>query len=799
LGVDVNFTKAFCLSLLFAALAFGQGGRYDNIVIDQQGNGVAAASIRVCVAGSISVPCTTTPIFSDLALTVPRANPFTADARGNFFFYATGGTRYVVQISGTGITTFTLPDQFVAVATGSGGACPTCWIDGGNAQASATPSIGNTNAKTLRWLTNNVNRLEITSAGAWNWPTTSGPYNIANEGATGRFQWPQAFTEQDTEPHGEIIGIGNGIATNFVFTVRHRPIVPSSVVVLVNSVSQGTDDGAGNLTGAGIASGTINYTTGAINVTFNAAPGNNLFVSITDTISDNLDIGTTETNAFLVVRNDIKIGGPASNRGIGGKFGQFGYLSLTTEDTGGAPTDADFATVRVYAKSNTVDALGAKKLYFIDSSANEYRVCDSVTGGCGISAITGTSPIVIDGGGTNVTCPGCEVAPAFLTKGGLVGGYNIATTGMTLFGSATFLQPFMPVSGYLHNLGFCIDAAGTAGSSMSLSWRKYGPTGGAAGVTTDLLDTLMTPGASTGCFQQSLRPFQVVRFDYLDAFRVSTGTPPAMRGWSAIFIGSTVQPLGVSQGTTVAASTTDWATAGQHAAIAGATSETNSANTVPYAGTMSALCIRTTTAQPATGSLVVTLRDSGVDTLVTFTIAANAQSGIYCDLVNSHVFTAGDYYAIALINNATAASATIGGLGWIFTPTTAGRGLLIFPKALNALTASVNNFIPAFSRENAGPGTVETDVVSPVPAAGTLQSFSCFVDTAPAADLTVTVYRNGSASTITGTITAAGGTGVKTIAGTQAYSIGDTWSLLFATGAGAQAVISGCSGEFVYS
>lgn len=83
---------------------------------------------------------------------------------------------------------------------------------------------------------------------------------------------------------GESIGTGNGSTT--VFTgqtagaVAWTPVLANTVTVTAGSVI-GKDDGAGNITGSGIASGTINYVTGALSVTFSVAPVNGLAVITT--------------------------------------------------------------------------------------------------------------------------------------------------------------------------------------------------------------------------------------------------------------------------------------------------------------------------------------------------------------------------------------------------------------------------------------------------------------------------------------------------------------------------------------
>ena len=65
------------------------------------------------------------------------------------------------------------------------------------------------------------------------------------------------------------LGVGSGGAATYNFTLN-GPVLPGSVVLLVNNVSAATDDGAGKIAGAGIT-GVINYTTGVGSVTITTA------------------------------------------------------------------------------------------------------------------------------------------------------------------------------------------------------------------------------------------------------------------------------------------------------------------------------------------------------------------------------------------------------------------------------------------------------------------------------------------------------------------------------------------------
>jgi len=70
---------------------------------------------------------------------------------------------------------------------------------------------------------------------------------------------------------GEQIGTGDGYTTTFTATLSNKPIKPGTVKV-TDGVETFTDNGDGTLTGSSGGSGTINYVTGEISVTFASAP-----------------------------------------------------------------------------------------------------------------------------------------------------------------------------------------------------------------------------------------------------------------------------------------------------------------------------------------------------------------------------------------------------------------------------------------------------------------------------------------------------------------------------------------------
>jgi hypothetical protein len=104
---------AFLLALaiaFFAATAGAQGSRKDDVVFNAQGRPMAGAAVRICTSSATGQPCSPLAlIYSDPALTQALANPLATDGLGNYTFYAAAG-KYMIEISGPGITTKQLPN-----------------------------------------------------------------------------------------------------------------------------------------------------------------------------------------------------------------------------------------------------------------------------------------------------------------------------------------------------------------------------------------------------------------------------------------------------------------------------------------------------------------------------------------------------------------------------------------------------------------------------------------------------------------------------------------------------------------
>lgn len=87
--------------------------------------------------------------------------------------------------------------------------------------------------------------------------------------------------------------------------------------------------------------------------------------------------------------------------------------------------------------------------------------------------------------------------------------------------------------------------------------------------------------------------------------------------------------------------------------------EANKQLVMASSGNLEKFYVVTNTAQPATGSLVITVRKNGVDTALTLTIPSSAAAGVYSNTVNSISVSAGDLISISFSNSASTNSAAI--------------------------------------------------------------------------------------------------------------------------------------------
>lgn len=87
---------------------------------------------------------------------------------------------------------------------------------------------------------------------------------------------------------------------------------------------------------------------------------------------------------------------------------------------------------------------------------------------------------------------------------------------------------------------------------------------------------------------------------------------------------------------------------------------------IPVSCTAQQAVVVTTTSQPSTGSMTITLRNSSTDvnTTLSITIPASGAAGNYSDTTDTPTLTAADSYDWYIENNASSTSASIGSLAF---------------------------------------------------------------------------------------------------------------------------------------
>jgi len=84
----------------------------------------------------------------------------------------------------------------------------------------------------------------------------------------------------------EVIGTGNGATKGYYYITGFKPVKKSSATLTYTvggTKYQTTDDGNGAFSQTGVLSGTINYTTGEISLTFTTAPDTDTYINLTYT------------------------------------------------------------------------------------------------------------------------------------------------------------------------------------------------------------------------------------------------------------------------------------------------------------------------------------------------------------------------------------------------------------------------------------------------------------------------------------------------------------------------------------
>lgn len=297
-----------------------------------------------------------------------------------------------------------------------------------------------------------------------------------------------------------------------------------------------------------------------------------------------------------------------------------------------------------------------------------------------------------------------------------------------------------PMDGYIRSMRARISTTQINGKTVSLALFR-------TVVQTNLIITV-PPLAPVGNYANdhevvSLRRGELFGFT-LDVIGVAAGS--VLRNVSGEYTSTdNSSMIGWSGNLTVPINTIHYAALGSN--VKGAT-ESEFEIKIGFACTAKNLFLRTGATQPASGSLVVTLRKNGAATALTLTVNASQAAGPYADLTNSVALVAGDRITVEFDNNATlAVSATIQAITLSITPTSATLPSIVPAQANTTLVGTVTNYYNLFNALVAAPGNTD-EIAYPMPRAGTLGDFKVQGGTAGNAGSTIVweLYKNGIAT-----------------------------------------------------
>jgi hypothetical protein len=157
---------------------------------------------------------------------------------------------------------------------------------------------------------------------------------------------------------GESYGTGDGATTTFSHTMASTPVLLGSVTITAGSVVA-TDDGLGNLVGTGVASGSIDYDTGASSITYETAPADDTAITASYTQAFYTAVGSQSDATFDEKTNAIDVSAKNQRQAqyLPGK-----YTASITMSHLYVPSDAAFAALKSAMRSGTKIVVARQEL-----------------------------------------------------------------------------------------------------------------------------------------------------------------------------------------------------------------------------------------------------------------------------------------------------------------------------------------------------------------------------------------------------------------------------------------------------
>lgn len=329
--------------------------------------------------------------------------------------------------------------------------------------------------------------------------------------------------------------------------------------------------------------------------------------------------------------------------------------------------------------------------------------------------------------------------------------------------------------GVLHSAFATFDALAGAGSRFNFSGGAY-----------------VLPGQAAGGYIDSSAAgyLHVNQGSQLVSMFMPTGTPPAMGMMAARFVADVTYPsilVGGAGGTAFTASANNFLGFGQGSATP-ASVELNVAIPIPFALTAQYFSICGHTAPAA--AVTVTLNKNGVTQAITDVIPT-ATGTPYCmtDLTHTVAFAVGDYMDVEAVTGGT--TQTIPDTFMLGLTPSSGTPNLIYGVINGTVTTTQTYSAPLA----ASTSTTYANVPLTMPYTCTASRLYVVQASANAGGVTTTfaLYKNGSSTALTGTVTNGSGTGVLALdnSDTVALAAGDTVALGYVTGSGTSGTIGG--------
>lgn len=180
-------------------------------------------------------------------------------------------------------------------------------------------------------------------------------------------------------PYTESVGTGNGTNKIFNKTLAHTPVQSGKLTVLVNGIQVGADSGTGVIIGNNLQNSTINYSTGALSLTFITAPALNDLITASYNVpanpGDTFTYTITVTNIGASNATDVLVTDPIpANTSY--KANNLVYDSLSKTDANDSSDNAyfDAGNNRVVFVINNGSSLNYQDLLPNQSHAIQYSV-----------------------------------------------------------------------------------------------------------------------------------------------------------------------------------------------------------------------------------------------------------------------------------------------------------------------------------------------------------------------------------------------------------------------------------------